>query len=132
MAALHPLGALGTMADMHIDLCDDGANRTRNVCLILRLHVIFRDHATTVRTVLRQRRLDHPIHPLGFRTMRRAMTGFLSRFLRLGFGRAWRERGRLAFATPSRVIQLLFQLGDARFQLFNRRSLLAERGVRGG
>ena len=108
MAALHPLGALGTMADMHIELGDDRTNRRRNVGLILCLHRIFRDAAAAVRTLGWQGCFEFPANAVGFGAMRGAMADFLAGFLGRGFECAIRERRRLAFATPSGLIQLLF------------------------
>jgi hypothetical protein len=128
MSPLHPVQTLLTMPDMHVELRDDGRNRTRDVFLILHLHLIL-DHGTpTVWTSRWQRRLLDVIDMVRWWTMRGPMPFLPAGFLRLRFGSTARERRGLPPARPLRRFELRFQVVHDGFQL---RQALFQRGILG-
>ena len=108
MAALDPPSAAGAMADVDIELTDDGL--AWNVCLILLVGAVLDDRPATVGATVRQ----WSIVDFVGRSRRDGAIGlgsiirprFAARPLGMILGRPLGKRGGLAFAGPQGILEL--------------------------
>jgi len=117
------------MSNVHVELRDDRCDGARNIFLVLGADAVFDDGTPALGALRWQGGFECARDACGLGAVDREMALLAPWGLRFSFGRTFGKGCGLPLAAPLVIIELLFQLGDARFEACNVRRLFGNKGV---